>query len=364
MGEGHRRRQDRENALMDGGRRFEKYKNKIRNGERFMRVGTKVSAWHAALCAAAIVVIVDSGPAIAGYPDHPVRIIAPFAAGGPSDVIARILAPKLSEALKQQFYVEDHVGAGGNIGMTLAARSAPDGYTILVASSSFVVNPSLYANPPYDPYKDFIPITEAAASPNIVGVHSSFPAKSMKELIALIQANPGKYSIANSGLGTTPMLGSELFKLTYKLDAASVPYNGGEPAVQSVVGNHTPIGFFTVPPASPQIAAGNIRGLAVTSAKRSGALPNVPTMTEAGVPDQESETMQGIFVPAGTPKEIVDFLHDEVVKAMQSADVKEKCAAIGFDVVANSQADFLAYIKKEIDKWHKVIVDAKIQQVQ
>ena len=141
----------------------------------------------------------------------------------------------------------------------------------------------------------------------------------MKELIALIAANPGKYSIANSGLGTTPMLASELFKLTYKLDAASVPYNGGEPAVQSVVGNHTPIGFFTVPPAAPQIAAGNIRGLAVTSAKRSGALPDVPTMAEAGVPDQESETMQGIFVPAGTPKEIVDLLHDEIVKAMQSA---------------------------------------------
>ena len=223
-----------------------------------------------------------------------------------------------SDALKQQFYVEDHVGAGGNIGMSLAARSVPDGYTILVGSSSFVVNPSLYATPSYDPYKDFIPITEAAASPNIVSVHSSFPAKSMKELIALAAANPGKYSMANSGLGTTPMLVSELFKLTYKLDIASVPYNGGEPAVQSVVANHTPIAFSTTPPATPQITAGNIRGLAVTSAKRSGALPDVPTMAEAGVPDQESETMQGIFVPAGTPADIVALLHNEIVKAMQS----------------------------------------------
>jgi tripartite-type tricarboxylate transporter receptor subunit TctC len=329
-----------------------------------MRVNAKVMAWPAAMGAAAIGIIIGTGPAAAGYPDHPVKIIAPFAAGGPSDVIARILAQKLSESLKQQFYVEDHVGAGGNIGMSFAARSPADGYTILVGSSSFVVNPSLYANPPYDPYKDFIPITEAAASPNIVEVHSSFPAKTVKEMIALVQANPGKYSIAHSGLGTTPMLASELFKLTYKLDAASVPYNGGEPAVQSVVANHTPIAFTTVPPAAAHIVAGTIRGLAVTSAKRSGALPDVPTMAEAGVADQESETMQGVFVPAGTPKEIVDLLHNEIVKAMQSPDVKEKCASIGFDVVASSQADFVAYIKKEVDKWHKVIVDAKIPQVQ
>jgi tripartite-type tricarboxylate transporter receptor subunit TctC len=330
-----------------------------------MRAGAKVLATHVATFVVTLALVGGMRPATAaGYPDHPVKIIAPFAAGGPSDVIARILAQKLSEALKQQFYVEDHVGAGGNIGMSFAARSPADGYTILVGSSSFVVNPSLYANPPYDPYKDFIPITEAAASPNIVNVHSSFPAKTMKEMIALIQANPGKYSIANSGLGTTPMLASELFKLTYKLDVASVPYNGGEPAVQSVVANHTPIGFNTVPPAAPQITAGNIRGLAVTSAKRSGALPDVPTMAEAGIPDQESETMQGVFVPAGTPKEIVDLLHNEIVKAMQSPDVKAKCASIGFDVVASSQADFVAYIRKEVDKWHKVIVDAKIPQVQ
>jgi len=302
--------------------------------------------------------------AAAAYPDHPVKIIAPFAAGGPTDVISRILSQKLSEALKQQFFVENHVGAGGNLGMSLAARSTPDGYTILVASSSYVVNPSLYANNPYDPYKDFIPITLAAASPNIVSVHPSLPAKSMKDLIALIQTDPGKYSIANAGLGTTPQLASELFKLTYKLDAASVPYGGGEPAVQSTVGNHTPIAFSAIPPAAPQIVGGNLRGLAVTAAKRSSALPDVPTMAEAGVPDQESETMQGVFVPAGTPKEVVDLLHNEIVRLMQLPDVKQKCADLGFDVVANTQAEFQAYIKKEIDKWHKVIVDAKIPQVQ
>ena len=217
-----------------------------------MRVGAKFLAAPAALLAA-----IASSPARGlprgRYPDHPVKIIAPFAAGGPTDVISRIIAQKLTDSLKQQFFVENHVGAGGNLGMSLAARSTPDGYTILVASSSYVVNPSLYANNPYDPYKDFIPITVAAASPNILSVHPSVPAKTMKELIALIQANPGKYSIANAGLGTTPQLASELFKLTYKLDAPSVPYNGGEPAVQSVVGNHTPIAFSAIPPAAPQI---------------------------------------------------------------------------------------------------------------
>jgi tripartite-type tricarboxylate transporter receptor subunit TctC len=329
---------------------------------RVMRGWCRAAAFGAAFFAVGW--LSAAPPAAAAYPDHPVRIIAPFAAGGPTDVVARIVAQKLSEALKQQFFVENHVGAGGNLGMTMAARATPDGYTILVASSSYVVNPSLYANNPYDPYKDFIPITLAAASPNIVSVHPSVPVKTVKELIALIQANPGKYAIANAGLGTTPQLASELFKLTYKLDAASVPYGGGEPAVQSTVGNHTPIAFSAIPPAAPQIAGGNLRGLAVTAAKRSGVLPDVPTMAEAGVPNQESETMQGVFVPAGTPNEIVDLLNREIVKLMQLPDVKQKCADLGFDVVANTRADFAVYLKKEIDKWHKVIVDAKIPQVQ
>jgi tripartite-type tricarboxylate transporter receptor subunit TctC len=329
-----------------------------------MRVSAKFLAASAAILVAIVASICGAKPAAAAYPDHPVKIIAPFAAGGPTDVIARIIAQKLSESLKQNFIVENHVGAGGNLGMSLAARAAPDGYTIVVASSSYVVNPSLYANNPYDPYKDFIPITLAAASPNIVTVHPSVPVKTMKELIALILANPGKYAIANAGFGTTPQLASELFKLTYKLDAPSVPYGGGEPAVQSAVGNHTPVAFSAIPPAAPQIAGGNLRGLAVTAAKRSGALPDVPTTAEAGIPNQESETMQGVFVPAGTPKEIVELLHNEIVKLMRLPDVQQKCADLGFDVVANSQADFLAYIKKEIDKWHKVIVDAKIPQIQ
>lgn len=305
-----------------------------------------------------------AGSCWAAYPDHPVKIMVPFAAGGPTDVMARLLAQKLSESLKQQFYIENHAGAGGNIGMAQVARSAPDGYTILVASSSFVVNPSLYAKNPYDAFKDFAPVTLAAAAPNILVVHPSVEAKTVKELIALVQANPGKYSIANPGLGTTPQLAAELFKLTYKLDAASVPFGGGEPAVQSVVGAHTPIGLMAVPPTAPQVTGGNLRGLAVTSTKRSAALPNVPTMVEAGVRGQESETMQGVLVPAGTPADIVDLLNREIVKALQLPDVQAKCAELGFDIVADKPAEFAVYIKKEVDKWGKVIRDAKIAQIQ
>ena len=307
-----------------------------------------------------------SGAAFAAdtYPNHPVKIIAPFAAGGPSDFVARLLADKLSKSLGQQFYVEDHSGAGGNIGMTQVARAAPDGYTILVASSSFVVNPSLYANKPYDPYKDFAPITLAGASANIVLAHPSVPAKTIKDLIALMQANPGKYAIANAGLGTTPELAAELFKLDFKLDQPSVPYGGGAPAIQAVIADQTPIGFANLTPATPHILAGTLHGIAVTSLKRSAALPNVPTMIEDGVQGQESETMQGVFVPGGTPPDIVALLNREIVKALHQPDVQEKCKQVGLDIVADTPAEFAVYIKKEIDRWHKVIVDAKIPQVQ
>ncbi len=300
----------------------------------------------------------------ASYPDKPVKIVVPFAPAGPTDVMARLIAQKLSESLKQQFFVENHPGAGGNIGMMQVARSTPDGYTILVASSSYTVNPSLYAKNPYDPFKDFAPITLAAASPNIVVVNPDIPAKTVKELVGLMKANPGKYSIANPGVGTTPQLAAELFKLTYKLDAASVPFGGAGPAIQSAVGGHTPIAFSALPPTAPQVQGGKLRGLAVTSAKRSATLPDVPTLAEAGIKGQESETMQGIFVAAGTSKEIVDLLNKEIVKIMHLPDVKEKCAQLGFDVVANSPAEFTTYIKTDVEKWSKVIKDAKVPQIQ
>lgn len=317
-----------------------------------------------ALTVCAAIVSLGASAAFAAYPDKPVKIIVPFAPAGPTDVMARLIAQKLSENLKQQFFVENHPGAGGNIGMVAAAKSAPDGYTVLIASSSYVVNPSLYAKNPYDPFTDFLPVTLAAASPNVIAVHPDLPAKTLKELIELVKKDPSKYSMANPGIGTTPQLAGELLKLNAKLDLTSVPFGGAGPAIQSGVAGHTQIVVSAIPPAAPQIQGGKLRGLAVTGAKRSAALPDVPTMAEAGLPGQESETMQGIFVPAKTPKEIVDQLNREIVKVMALPDVKEKCAQLGFDVVANNPDAFTAYIKSEVEKWNKVIKDAKIPQIQ
>jgi tripartite-type tricarboxylate transporter receptor subunit TctC len=332
-----------------------------KSGEKLMRSFVN----NLAACAALGVVIAGTIPAVAaGYPDHAVKVIVPFAAGGPTDVMARLIAQNLSESLKQQFYVEDHAGAGGNIGIAQAARSAPDGYTILVASSSFMVNPSLFAQPPFDALKDFAPVTRAAATPNILVVHPSIEAKNMKDLIALMKASPGKYTIANPGIGTTPQLAGELLKLAYGIDATSVPFGGSGPEIQSAIAGQTPIAFSTFPPTVPHVSSGLLRGLAVTAAKRSATLPDVPTMAEAGIEGQESETMQGVLVPAGTPAEIVALLNREIVKAMQLDDVKAKCAELGFDPAADSPQAFAVYIKQDIEKWGKVIKDAKIQQIQ
>jgi tripartite-type tricarboxylate transporter receptor subunit TctC len=295
------------------------------------------------------------------YPTRPVRIIVPFAPAGPTDVFARLLVQKLSQNLGQQFYIENQVGAGGNIGMGNAARAAPDGYTIVFVSTSYIVNPSLYAKIPYDPYKDFAPVTLAAISPNVLTVHPSIPARTVKELIAEIKANPGKYSFASAGLGTTPHLSGELFKLSQGLDLVHVPFNGSAPAIQSALAGHTPIAFTVVTPVVPQVKEGRLRALAVTTPHRSPALPDVPTLAEAGLPDQEADTMQGILVPAGTPKAIIDLLHSQIVNVMALPDLKERMAVLGFEPVANKPEEFAARINAEIPKWGKVIRDANIK---
>jgi tripartite-type tricarboxylate transporter receptor subunit TctC len=324
----------------------------------------KMLSRRSAMLLAVAVACAGLAPAQAqNYPARQVKMIVPFAAGGPTDVMARLIAQKLSESLKQQFYVENHPGAGGNIGMTIVARANPDGYTMLVASSSFVVNPSLYAKNPYDAFKDFAPVTLAAASPNILVVNPELPVKTVNELVDLLKANPYKYAIANPGIGTTPQLAAELFKLSLKLEATSVPFGGAAPAIQSTVANQTPIAFAAMPPVAPQVNGGKLRALAVTSARRSAALPDVPTLGEAGIAEQESETMQGVLLPAKTPNAIVDLLNAEIKKAMALPDVKAKCAQLGFDPVADTPEEFSAYIKKEVDKWGKVITEAKIPQI-
>jgi tripartite-type tricarboxylate transporter receptor subunit TctC len=295
------------------------------------------------------------------YPGHQVRIVVPFVAGGPTDVIARIIAQKLTDNTGQGFFVENHPGAGGNIGAATVASAPADGYTILLASSSFVVNPSLYRKLPFDPLKDFIPISNIGASPNVLVVNPAVKAATVDELGKLIKANPGKYNFASPGIGTTPHLSGELFRLSLGIDLVHVPFNGAGPAINSVIGGHTPIGFTALTTAVQQANAGTLRALAVTSAKRSPALPEVPTMAEAGLPAQEAYTWQGVLVPAATPKEIVEFLYRAIMKVEAQPEVKERFAALGFEPVANAPEEFAAQIKTDIAKWGKVIQDAGIK---
>ena len=313
---------------------------------------------------AAVVAGAVATPALAAdaaYPSRPVRMIVPFAPGGPTDVISRVIAQKLTEAWGQQVVVDNRAGAGGNIGMGLAAQALPDGYTILVVSSSFVVNPTLYSKIPYDPYKSFVPVTNAAASPNVFTVHPSVPVKNMQELVALAKKTPGKLSAATPGMGTTPDLGVELLKLMTHIDVTRVPYGGAGPAVAAVLGNQVQIGSTALPPTTPNILSGRLRGIAVTAAKRSPALPDVPSMVEAGFKGQEADTLQGVLLPAGTPRSIVTKVHADIAKALALPDAKERITGLGFDIIANTPEQFTAQIKAEIDKWGKVIRAAGVK---
>jgi tripartite-type tricarboxylate transporter receptor subunit TctC len=298
------------------------------------------------------------------YPTHPVRLIVSAAAGGPSDVIGRMIAQKLSESFGQQFYVENIPAGAGNVAVGMAAKAAPDGYTILTPTSAVVVNPSLYAGLPYDTIRDFAPVTLAAASPHVLAVHPSLPVHTVQEFIVLVKANPGKYSYASPGTGTTGHLAGELFRLALGLDLIHVPFNGGAPAALSTIGGHTPILFAALPSAAAYIKDGTLRALAVTSGKRFPEFPEVPTLAEAGVPDQETEFIQCVLVPAGTPKEIVDKLHREIARVMFLPEVKERLAAIGYTPIANTPEQFATGLKAQVARWGKLIRDAKIPKIE
>jgi tripartite-type tricarboxylate transporter receptor subunit TctC len=308
--------------------------------------------------------LLATAPAAAqdAYPSKPVRLIVPFAPGGPADLIARIVGQKLSEDFGKQFYIETHAGAGGNTGTGLAARAPADGYTLLVNSQALVINASLYRTLPYDPDKDLAPITRMANTPNVVVVHPSVPARTMKELVDLMRGSDGKYhGYAHPGVGTPANLSGEMFKLSQKLNLTAVPFTGGGPMVQSVVGGHTPIAFSSMPPAASQIKAGNIRALAITAEKRDPTMPDIPTMAEAGYPGQIGETPVGLLAPAGTPKAIVDLLHRRVVGYLAQPDTRQKLAAIGFSPIGDTPAEFTAFLKAEHVKWAKVITEAGIK---
>ena len=295
------------------------------------------------------------------YPTRPVRAIVAFAPGGVTDTFARLMAQKLSEHLGKQFYVENITGATGNIGTGQAAKGAPDGYTLLFAFSSYVVNPTLFDKVPYDPYKDFEPVTLAVTSTTVVAVHPSVPAKTIKDLVALVRANPGKYSYSSAGAGTQAHLAGEQFRLSLGLDLVHIPFNGGGPAIAAVVGGHTPIGFSSPAASIPQIKEGNVRALAITSKRRSQILPDVPTMAEAGYPEIEGDSWVGVLVPAGTPKDIISLLNHEIVKIIALPDMKARLGELGYDPVGSTPEEFAARIKVEIEMWRKVIRAAKIK---
>src|SRR6478672_6424626 len=311
---------------------------------------------------AAMVLLTGVAPSMAqGYPSRPVRVVVGFPAGGPTDVIARLVAQSLSDRLGQQFFVENIGGAGGNTAAGQVARVSADGYTIMAISTGFLVNPSLYAKVPYDPVKDFSAVTLVAVSPNVVVVNPSVPANTLPELVQLIRDNPGKYSYAGPGVGSTPHLGGELFRLTYKLDLVHVPFTGAAPAVQATIGGHTPIAFTALPSSMSAIRAGQVRAIGIAATERSAQLPDVPTFAEQGVKDQEAYTLTGIVAPAGTPKEIVDLLSREIARSVARPEVNERLAVLGFKPVANTPDEFAARIKLEMEKWGKVVRDANLR---
>jgi len=295
------------------------------------------------------------------YPTRPVRAVVAFAPGGTTDTFTRLMAQKLTEQIGKQVYVENIAGASGNIGTGHVAKAAPDGYTILFAFSSYVVNPTLFARVPYDPIKDFQPVTLAVASTTVVTVNPSVPAKTVKELVDLIKANPGKYSFGSAGAGTQAHLAGEQFRLSLGLDLVHIPFGGGGPAVAAVVAGHTPISFVSPQAAMQHVREGTVRALAVTSKTRSQIFPDVPTMAEAGYPEIEGDGWVGILAPAGTPAEVIAILYGESVKILAQPDMKERLAALGYDVVASTPKEFAARIAAEIEMWAKVIRAANIK---
>jgi tripartite-type tricarboxylate transporter receptor subunit TctC len=294
------------------------------------------------------------------YPSRPIRAIVPFPPGGPTDVIARLFTQKLSEAWGQQVVIDNRSGAGGNIGMGIAAQAAGDGYTFLFVSSSLMVNPGLYKQVPYDVYKSFIPVSVLAGSTHVFFAHPSVPVKSLADLVNVVKKDPKKYSIATPGIGTVPYLSAYLLAYEAKIDLTNVPYAGGGPSIAAVVGNQVQFGCQAIPPVTPHIRSGRVLALAVTSAQRSGIVPEVPTMAELGFKDHESETITGLLVPAGTPLAIVKKLHGEVVRIMALPDIKQRMADLGADISANTTQQFAAQIKREVTRWSKVIKDANI----
>jgi tripartite-type tricarboxylate transporter receptor subunit TctC len=296
-----------------------------------------------------------------GYPARPVRMIVPFGPGGNADVFGRMIAQRLSERFGEQFYVENISGAGGNIGVGRAALAEPDGYTILVTPPSYVINPALYEKVAYDARTSFDPVTLAVSTTVVLAVHPSVPAQTLKELIALIKANPGKYNYATAGVGSPGHMVGEMLRQSLSLDLVHIPYNSAGLAIGSTVAGHTTICFAAPAPIVPQVKDGKLRALAAAYRTRLQALTDVPTMTEAGYPDIEFDNWFGVFVPAGAPSEIIALLNREIIRSMALPDVRAGLVGLGFDPVGNTPEEFRKQIEIELQKWTKVIRAANIK---
>jgi tripartite-type tricarboxylate transporter receptor subunit TctC len=289
------------------------------------------------------------------YPARPVRLILPVAAGSTSDTIGRLVARSMSERLGQQIVVDNQPGAGGNIGMPIAARAAADGYTMLMISSAQAISPHLYTKVSYDLVRDFAPVSQIADGLYMLTVHPSVPVRSVKELIAFAQRRRGELTFGSAGVGTGTHLTGELFKSAAKIELLHVPYRGMGPAISELVGGQISVAFLGLPSGLPQMQAGKVRALAVTSAVRSSAVRELPTLAEAGLAGFEATTWQGFVVPAGTPRDIITRLHAETVRALQALEVRERFAALGVEPVSSTPAQFATYIQSEITKWGKAV---------
>jgi tripartite-type tricarboxylate transporter receptor subunit TctC len=306
-------------------------------------------------------IALSTGAAFATYPERPVTLVVPFAPGGANDIVARIIQPPLSEALGQPIVIENRGGAGGNIGFAWVARARTDGYTLLLAPSSFTVNPSLYDKVAYDPVRDFEPVAELSIFPNVFTMRSDAGVSSLQELVGRAKEKPGTLNYSTPGPGTAPHLVTELLKQRTGIDMVHIPYAGAAPAAQAVLGRTVDVGTMSVSVALPQIHAGHLKGLAVTGRERWADLPQIPTVAEAGVPEAVSEPWQGILVPAGTPKDVIDRLAAALVEIVRRPDVREKLRNAGFAATGRGPDAFARRIAEDLPKWKDVIEKARIR---
>jgi tripartite-type tricarboxylate transporter receptor subunit TctC len=327
------------------------------SGQR--RAKTAIVACSICACAgaAADVSAADKG----AYPTKSIRLIVPFAPGGSNDIMARLIGQKFAESLGQQVVVDNRAGASGIIGTDIAAKAAPDGYTLLMMSLTFTVNPSLFSKLPYDTNRDLTPVTLVASAPLMLVVHPALPTRTVKELIAYARANPGKLSFGSGGRGATPHLAGEMFKLMAGVQMTHVPYKGGGPALVDLVGGQIQLMLENIPSTLPYAKSGKLRALAVTSIKRSALVPDLPTLDEAGLKGYEIVGWNGLFVPAGTSRSIVTRLHGETAKALEQPDMKARLAALGAEGVGSSPEEFKAFVQAEIRKWARVVKDAGLE---